>query len=123
MFKVADKNNFDRYPFMTKGDSNMIRTPAHKQIDPDKKPGQWNYTDNPSMKPSEEFKALEPPVRPVATTTLAGYIQRVVEAEKGLPEYKMVDVSAVHFVMDVLYHKKETLYLAELLKKVLDKAR
>jgi hypothetical protein len=58
-----------------------------------------------------------------ATKTLSDYIHRVVEAEKGLPKPMVVDVSPIHFVMDVLYHKKETLYLAGLLKEVLDKAK
>lgn len=62
---------------------------------------------------------LEPPIDVRATKTLGDYIQRVVEAEKGLPEPVTVDRKVLQQCADALTWSNP--YIAAILQQALDK--
>lgn len=66
-------------------------------------------------------KPLQPSEHQQATKVLGDYIQRVVDAEKGLPDPITVDGSVLRFLIRAL-HRKEP-YLMDILQKELDKAK
>jgi len=97
----------------------MIRTPAHKQRDPNMLPA--TVADWPLPKIEKASEPLQTPIDPPGYMTLAGYVQRVQRQERAFPETVEIDTRLLETIASCLYGKYS--YLSWEVQKVLDKAR
>ena len=132
----------NRLKLLTEYWSTMIKTPAHKQTDPAKMPGQcvvascyyvrdplggFKLSDNPGLAldsgefiPASKINALQPPVDPKPDLTLGDYIKRLQEAYRPVPERVVVNKRLLVTAMTAIEHSNP--YVASLLREALDKS-